>query len=122
MLGMNQAFACQCRRPAASVRIVESADIAFVGQVVAIEYLDEWGNRCDIEAKLTRISCSTQKTRLRVLKPLKGQPEDVVTLYTGTDSGACGYQFEKDAYLTVVAGRNSRGNLSTNLCAMLAVN
>lgn len=130
-VGTDQAFACSCSRPEPA-SIIESADVAFEGQVVAVEYFDLLGNPCDIErivdgpdrlkAEQARRLCSRQKTRLRVLKPLKGQSEEVVTIYTDTDTAACGYEFRKGAYLTVVAGRGRSGDLSTGLCSMSGVN
>jgi hypothetical protein len=122
--GAGQASACTfqsgqleglCAPPSAdsAASIIERADVAFEGEVVDVDVAFE--TPCDD-------GLCEFGWRLRVLTPLKGQPSDIVTVFTPGPPGACGYGFTKGERLKVVAWHKRDQRLSTNLCALIHAN
>lgn len=111
----DQASACSCAfSPTASV--IERADVAFEGEVVDV---DPEAPCADPDQRGQRPLWCHKAWRLRVLTPLKGQPGNVVTLYSGLP---CGYPFTKGERLKVVAWYTPDRRLRTGMCAMFSAN
>jgi hypothetical protein len=107
IVGVDQASACSCAGGSAA-SLIERADVAFEGEVVDV----------DLESPCPFLSCD-RRVKLRVLTPLKGQPGDMLTVYTPAQGTACGYFFKKGERLKVVAWYTRDHRLRTGACAMM---
>jgi hypothetical protein len=114
IVAVDHASACSCV-PSSADAVIQSADVVFEGEVVDVTRLlgsDFWSDLVVWELR----------AQLRVLTPLKGQPGDIVMVYTPEDGAMCGVPFRTGQRFKVVAWHNSNHQLHTNICAMSAAN
>lgn len=96
-------YACKCIVPPPPIEAIEDADAVFSGTVIAKKRRHNF-----------------IKVTFKVLCVWKGGIEEEITLYTPSQSAACGFSFERGRNYFVYAN-NSQSNipgniLTTNLC------
>jgi hypothetical protein len=105
-IGAGVGLACTCVPPPAPTAALEDAAAVFSGKVVQIKKHKPAG---DI--------FSAVEVVFRVDEAWKGVGKKTVTVFTSSQSAACGYGFSKGHTYLVYASGNSRGRLSTSICS-----
>jgi hypothetical protein len=105
--------ACTCAPPGPPRQELERADAVFTGKVESIEPAPSSGDNPRWPSRL--------EVTLRLLGVWKGLPEgDRVTLYTASQSAACGFGFEEGKKYLVYA-YDADGELTATLCSRTAL-
>jgi len=99
-LAPGAAFACRCLPPPPPAEALGESDLVFHGFVLAIEPVDEWSIRVE----------------LQVLQTWKGPADqDTIQVHTANNGAACGVFFEEPREYLVYAF-SSEGRFHTNSC------
>jgi hypothetical protein len=99
----KNSYACSCVQPGTPSEELNNSKAVFTGKVLEIK-----------EDKKSY----EKKVMFEVLSTFKGVSESPVTLYTGMDSAACGFNFiVGEEYLVYASGD---GKLQTTLCSRTA--
>lgn len=108
LLPTQAALACKCMAMSRGA-VYASAAVAFAGEVVNI----------------TTTPSGRQRTRMRVVRPIKGigRHHGELIVETVTDSAACGWDFrDGPRRVTIAAQRAAQGHLTASRCALYNLN
>jgi len=111
----SPAAACTCAPPGPPGQELERADVVFTGEVESIEPAPAPGDDPTWPSRL--------RVTLRLLGVWKGIPEgDTVTVFTASQSAACGVSFEEGKKFLVYAyaGGSDRRELTATVCSRTA--
>lgn len=100
------AFACTCVPPRSPAEERERAAAVFSGKVLQIK-----------RHKSAEDIFGGVEVVFRVDKAWKGARNRTVSVFTSSQSAACGYSFSKGHTYLVYASANSGGRLSTSICS-----
>ena len=104
--GASVALACTCVPPPSPTEALEEATAVFSGKVVQIK-----------RHKPSEDIFGGVEVVFRVDQKWKGVGNRTVSVFTSSQSAACGYSFSKDQTYLIYASGNSRGRLSTSICS-----
>lgn len=99
-LGLGQSFACSCMMPASPIESMKQADGVFVAKVKSV---DAGNMRNTVQMDISE--------NFKWVKPW------AIKLTTGTNSAACGINFEAKKEYLVYAHKDKDGIYSANLCS-----
>jgi tissue inhibitor of metalloproteinase len=105
-IGAGVGVACTCVPPPSPSEELEHAAAVFSGKVVQIK-----------RHKPTEDIFGGVEVVFRVDKAWKGVGRRTVSVFTSSQTAACGYGFSKGHTYLVYASGNSRGRLSTSICS-----
>jgi hypothetical protein len=100
------ASACSCLPPKGVAQEVEMSSAVFSGKVIEIKRHDR------TEDPLGRV-----EVIFEVDKAWKGVDKRIVSVFTGSDSAACGYGFKRGRTYLVYTGGSPQGQFSTSICS-----
>lgn len=103
--GAETGLACTCAPSESPTRELERADAVFSGKVVEIR---RHKRAADIFARVEAV--------LRVERAWKGVKTATVSVFTASNSAACGYGFKEGRTYLVYAHEDAEGKLSTGIC------
>jgi hypothetical protein len=105
-IGASVAVACTCVPPPSPTEAREDAAAVFSGKVVQIK-----------RHKPAEDIFGGVEVVFRINQAWKGVGNRTVSVFTSSQSAACGYSFSKGHTYLVYASANSRGRLSTSICS-----
>ena len=106
MFGTNNIFACSCLPAKSAAQELEQSTAVFSGKVIKIKRHKQAGN-----------IFNSVEVIFSVQKAWKGVKKKTVSVFTSSNSAACGFNFkEKQTYLVYASGQ-VEGNLSTTICS-----
>lgn len=106
VFGTDTSFACTCAPPMSAARELERATAVFSGKIVEIRKHKQAEH---IFAKVEVV--------FQVEKVWKGVEGRTVSVFTSSQSSACGYGFKEGRTYLVYAHGNAEGKLSTSICS-----
>jgi len=99
-------FTCTCVPPKNATRELEQSAAVFSGKVLAVKGTEqESGFYANVEVVL------------EVQRSWKGIEEKTVSVFTSSQSSACGYGFKKGEAYLVYASKTTEGRLTTSICS-----
>jgi hypothetical protein len=119
----TSAYACSCApipdgiktmRDLAQWRVA-NAKLLFIGRVKQIDIIGPVGG---VGGDLASASSASERLRV-VFQPqeiFKGSFSSVLTVFTGSEAGSCGFPFETGKTYLVDVTREENGKLSTSIC------
>jgi hypothetical protein len=106
LLNCAVSFACTCAGPKPVAQSLEEANAVFSGKVLKIRRVKpgEQAELGDVEVVFA------------VNRSWKGANQRTISVYTSSQSAACGYGFQKGRTYLVYAHGNSQQRLATSIC------
>ena len=99
-------FTCTCMPSKNATRELEQSAAVFSGKVLAVKGTEqESGFYANVEVVL------------EVQRSWKGIEEKTVSVFTSSQSSACGYGFKKGEAYLVYASKTTEGRLTTSICS-----
>jgi Tissue inhibitor of metalloproteinase len=106
MFSTDTSLACTCAPAKSAAQELERSTAVFSGKVVEIKRHKQ---AKDIFARVEVV--------FRVEKSWKGVERRTVSVFTSSQSSACGYGFKEDRTYLVYAHGDAEGRLSTSICS-----
>jgi hypothetical protein len=106
LFGTNNILACSCLPAKGVAQELEQSNAVFSGKVIKIKSHRQAEN---IFASVEVI--------FNVQKAWKGVKKKTISVFTSSNSAACGYSFRKNQTYLVYANGNDEGKLSTSICS-----
>ena len=106
LVGVKSSFACTCAPPQSASQELKRATAVFSGKVVAIKRHKQ---SSDLFARVEVV--------FEVKKVWKGVDEAKVSVFTSSQSSACGYSFREGRTYLVYAEGDAQQRLMTSICS-----
>lgn len=106
MFSPDPILACSCLPTKSVAQELKQSTAVFTGKVIRIKRHKQSEN----------IFASVEVT-FRVEKAWKGLKRKTITVFTSSNSAACGYGFRENQIYLVYANGNDEGKLSTGICS-----
>lgn len=106
MFGSNTILACSCLPAKSAAQELKQSTAVFSGKVVKIKRHKQADN----------IFASVEVV-FSIQKVWKGVKKKTVSVFTSSNSAACGYSFRENQTYLVYANGNDEGKLSTSICS-----
>lgn len=99
-------FACSCLAPSSPAEELDKAAAVFSGKVIEVK-----------KHKQTDDFFTTVEALIEVDKQWKGIDKSRVSVFTASNSAACGYNFQKGQSYLIYAGGDPKERLTTSICS-----
>jgi hypothetical protein len=106
LFGAESSLACTCAPSQSASQELERATAVFSGKVVEIKRHKQRSNLF-----------GSVEVKFKVNKVWKGVDEKTISIFTSSQSAACGYGFRAGRTYLVYAHGNEEGRLTTSICS-----